>query len=273
MGDTSEIFGGPRLLPIGQFARLAGMNVKALRYYDRVGALRPARVHRLTGYRAYAPWQLRVAEAIELGVDFGLPLRRFAPRYLEGRRAIRYGRLVEDGLAEAEARLRELRARVRLLRELRALMAHGDALAAAEDGTLGPCRLPGWVCRTAPCAPDADPDAVFRRLVADLLADGLRVGYDSGALLLRQGGETRRFLYATLRPPIPKGTRGLFRVPAGDWLCAASDRPLLDPDARLPAPFRDGDALIVERDLFTSDFAIAPPRLEWLRGPLPPRTP
>ena len=45
------------------------------------------------------------------------------------------------------------------------------------------------------------------------------------------------------------------------------------PAARRPAAFLEGDTLIVERDLFTPDFAIAPPRLEWLRAPLPPRFP
>ena len=269
MGDSSEIFGGLGLLPIGPFARLAGVHVKSLRYYDRVGALRPVRVDPDTGYRAYAPWQLLVAEAVSLGVASGLPLRRFAPRYLEPPRAIRYARLVEDGLAEAEARLRELRARVRLLRALRALMAHGDAVSAAPGGLFGPCRLPAWVCRASPVPPGASPAAVFRRLIADLLDDGQRMGYDSGAILLRRGGETRRLLYVALRPPVPKGTRGLLRVPAADWLCAVSDTPLFAPAARLPAAFREGDALIVERDLFTGRFAVAPPRLEWLRADLP----
>ena len=37
------------LLPIGRFARLTGLTVKALRHYDEVGLLEPASVDSATG--------------------------------------------------------------------------------------------------------------------------------------------------------------------------------------------------------------------------------
>ena len=41
------------LLPIGRFARLAGLSVGALRHYDELDLLRPAEVDEITGYRRY----------------------------------------------------------------------------------------------------------------------------------------------------------------------------------------------------------------------------
>src|SRR5262245_15605237 len=52
------------LLSIGRFARLSGLTIKALRHYDEIGLLRPARVDDATGYRYYALAQARDAEAI-----------------------------------------------------------------------------------------------------------------------------------------------------------------------------------------------------------------
>jgi DNA-binding transcriptional MerR regulator len=52
------------LMPIGRFARLTGLTVKALRHYDEVGLLRPAAVDAETGYRSYSPDQVPQAEAI-----------------------------------------------------------------------------------------------------------------------------------------------------------------------------------------------------------------
>lgn len=43
---------------IGQFSQLAKVTVKALRYYDEVGLLKPASVDRWTGYRYYETEQL-----------------------------------------------------------------------------------------------------------------------------------------------------------------------------------------------------------------------
>jgi hypothetical protein len=38
-------------LRIGEFSRLARVSVKALRLYDRLGLLKPARIDELSGYR------------------------------------------------------------------------------------------------------------------------------------------------------------------------------------------------------------------------------
>jgi len=51
-------------LSIGAFARLLGLSVKALRHYDEIGLLKPARVDEWTGYRHYTLAQARDAEAI-----------------------------------------------------------------------------------------------------------------------------------------------------------------------------------------------------------------
>ncbi len=51
-------------LTIGRFSRLSSLTVKALRYYDEIGLLVPARVDEATGYRYYSVSQLDVAELI-----------------------------------------------------------------------------------------------------------------------------------------------------------------------------------------------------------------
>jgi len=52
------------LLSIGQFARLSGLSVGALRHYDELDLLRPADIDRFTGYRRYRAEQLETARVI-----------------------------------------------------------------------------------------------------------------------------------------------------------------------------------------------------------------
>ena len=52
------------LLLVGAFAKRAGLSASALRYYDDVGLLKPARVDETTGYRYYREGQLEQAELI-----------------------------------------------------------------------------------------------------------------------------------------------------------------------------------------------------------------
>jgi effector-binding domain-containing protein len=52
------------LLPIGRFARLTGLTVRAVRHYGELGLLQPAYIDPDTGYRFYAPDQVEDAAAI-----------------------------------------------------------------------------------------------------------------------------------------------------------------------------------------------------------------
>jgi DNA-binding transcriptional MerR regulator len=62
------------LMPIGRFARLTGLSIKALRHYDELGLLPPAAVEAETGYRSYSTEQVERAETIRLLRQLELPL-------------------------------------------------------------------------------------------------------------------------------------------------------------------------------------------------------
>jgi DNA-binding transcriptional MerR regulator len=62
------------LMPIGRFARLTGLSVKALRHYDELGLLPPAAVDAESGYRSYSTAQVERAETIRLLRRLELPL-------------------------------------------------------------------------------------------------------------------------------------------------------------------------------------------------------
>ncbi|MBA2474081.1 MAG: MerR family transcriptional regulator [Pseudonocardiales bacterium] len=64
------------LLTIGAFARASRLSPKALRLYDDLGLLRPARTDPLTGYRLYSPEQLAQARLVAWLRRIGMPLAR-----------------------------------------------------------------------------------------------------------------------------------------------------------------------------------------------------
>ncbi|WP_037605801.1 MerR family transcriptional regulator [Streptacidiphilus rugosus] len=66
------------LLTIGAFARLARLTPKALRLYDELGLLRPARVDPASGYRYYGTDQLEQARLVAWLRLLGMPLARIA---------------------------------------------------------------------------------------------------------------------------------------------------------------------------------------------------
>lgn len=84
------------MLSIGEFARLAGVSVRMLRHYDRLGLLHPQRVDPASGYRSYGASQLDRANRLIALKDLGFTLDQV-------------GRLLDDGLSSASvaALLRE----------------------------------------------------------------------------------------------------------------------------------------------------------------------
>src|ERR1700761_6235682 len=67
-----------KLLTIGEFARLARLSQKALRLYDELGLLPPAKVDEWSGYRYYQPDQLERARLVAWLRRLGMPLAKIA---------------------------------------------------------------------------------------------------------------------------------------------------------------------------------------------------
>src|SRR5262245_51838645 len=62
------------LIPIGRFAQITGLTIKALHIYAANGLLRPVEVDAASGYRYYSITQLTVARRIRLLRSLDMPL-------------------------------------------------------------------------------------------------------------------------------------------------------------------------------------------------------
>jgi effector-binding domain-containing protein len=110
------------MFKIGQFSRFSQVTVKTLRYYDKIGLLKPAEIDRFTGYRYYSASQLPRLNRILALKDLGLSLEQIAqlldgdlsPDQIRGMLRLKQveieGRLEEEQarLARVEWRLRQI---------------------------------------------------------------------------------------------------------------------------------------------------------------------
>lgn len=60
---------------ISEFGKLRNVNINSLRYYEKIGILKPHHVDEKNGYRYYSPDQLPILDVILLCLDFGMPLK------------------------------------------------------------------------------------------------------------------------------------------------------------------------------------------------------
>lgn len=77
------------LIKIGDFAREAGVTVKTLRHYEKLGLLKPTWVNRFNGYRYYAPEQFERLDVLLAYKDAGFSLAQI-------------GKLMDERITESE---------------------------------------------------------------------------------------------------------------------------------------------------------------------------
>ena len=92
---------------ISEFAKLRGININSLRYYEKLGILKPAHIDEKTGYRYYSPEQLPLLNQIILCIQLGIPLKEMA-EYMDENGNLQSQKLLEQGRIVALQRIHEL---------------------------------------------------------------------------------------------------------------------------------------------------------------------
>src|SRR5262245_24206191 len=104
---------------IGEFAQIAQVSGRQLRFYDQLGLLRPDHTDTQTGYRYYSVRQLPRLNSILALKELGLSLEqigallkdKISPSELRGMLTMKRAQ-VEQSLHEEEARLRHIESRI-----------------------------------------------------------------------------------------------------------------------------------------------------------------
>lgn len=92
---------------ISEFAKLRGININSLRYYEKLGILKPAHIDENTGYRYYAPEQVSVLNKIILCIQLGIPLKEMVS-YIDDEGNLNSQLLLEQGRIVAQKRIEEM---------------------------------------------------------------------------------------------------------------------------------------------------------------------
>jgi DNA-binding transcriptional MerR regulator len=158
---------GQELLTVGLMARRSGLTIKALRYYDRTGLLRPAAVDAATGYRLYRGDQVAEARLVRLLRSLDLPLdqvRVAVAAWKDGDDAA-VERLVGEHRRQLDARVTRLRG---ALHRIDHLLAEGLQSAMTEAD-------PDQATATTKSAPGTGSVTDSRLLAAQLFNETWRL--------------------------------------------------------------------------------------------------
>lgn len=92
---------------ISEFAKLRDININSLRYYEKLGILKPAFIDENNGYRYYSAEQVSVLNKIILCIQLGIPLKEMV-EFLDENGNLESQKLLEQGRIVARNRIQEM---------------------------------------------------------------------------------------------------------------------------------------------------------------------
>jgi len=245
-----------RLFPIGVLAKLSGVHIRSLRYYETLGILKPEYIDPETLYRYYTYRQMRVVEAIQYCVELDIPLKKFAEFLSQESGQIDYAALAQYGKKVTEEKMQSILNRQRFLEEMTEGMAH--AAKCAQNGkttTWFPERYFYFAPYTGPQNGGTFQSAMVK-LINDLESNGFQASYSNGVMLRFQGGKPESFCFVEIKKTGKdiSAYPQIFTIPAGAYLCVTAGESSIERAADIFSGQLSEDCVVYETELFLEKF-------------------
>lgn len=219
-------------MSIGKVSKLKNVSIKSLRYYDRIGILKPAFVNTETNYRYYTNDQLYLLDAITVCIRLGIPLKDLN-NYVENS-SINLQKLLYDGKILAEQKIMDIHNCLETLQEtLQNMASPVTGLAKIPESRNGVLLPDGFyhneiVARRMLTVPleEMDIPKYYGQYILKLFVTAQQMGtvvaYPSGVLHEYRNGKYQRHMFLTITGDAPSSqneNHAIRTIGEGDFAC------------------------------------------------------
>lgn len=253
-----------KLLSIGELSKITGVHISSLRYYDKLGILKPAYIDPDTKYRYYSNSQIGMVEAIQACVEMDIPLKEYLSFTENEGHTIHVEQLLEHGKIQAQKKMRAIEAALLRIEQLQKEIEHSNELLNGTGSVI--CQLPQKRYFVVPmAAPMPDGDYVsLDRLHIVATEKGYSIGQELGLLYLYHGDTVERYQFIEVLSPAGKRDKNIMTIPAGKYIAKAMETDSIENAPQLfPAQFaQDYTKIVIETELFTGNADVEKPMFE-----------
>ena len=259
-----------KYLSIGKVSKMKNVSIKSLRYYDKIGILKPAFVNTETNYRYYTEEQLYLLDAITLCIKLGIPLKDLN-NYVEND-SINLQKLLYDGKILAEEKIMDIHKCLEALQDtLQQLSVSVSGLVKIPESRSGLMLPDGFyqntydarLILTVPLE-DMDTPKYYGQYILKLFVSaqqlGLNAAYPSGILHEYRAGQFNRYMFLTINTDDPERVlsnsnhQALRLLPSGCYICRKISTHMSGSVAEeMKEVLRDETYSIIETDTASSE--------------------
>lgn len=258
------------LISIGDMSKLSGVHIKSLRYYDRIGVLKPAWVDPETKYRFYSYAQLGIVDAIQTCVELDIPLSEFSRYTEDGGNEIHFAALLEHGKAMAEKKIKTIRTRINQTEQFQKEIFRAESLRNKKSETTVFPEIQYYTSPIREDITDSELNNQWEELFAEVSKKSFDLGYTFGLLYIFSRENIKRFSCIEIMPT-KIDSNNVYVLPAGQYFskCISESKIETAPE-EFPTLFeQDNDIVVLETELMVGDFSINEPPLLELRCLIP----
>lgn len=260
------------LLSIGQLSKLTDVSMTSLRYYDKLGILRPAYIDPQSGYRYYSFSQGYMVFAIQQCVALGIPLSSF-DSFTQNDQQILFSKVIETGRSVAEQKIEEIKSNLKRLEDVKALIDHAEKCINSQG--VYDCIIPEktyWITKYEGTMGNPEFSKKFINTYCGLIRRNQKRGDDFGILALEENNILQKYLYIQLDTSynVPPKAANVLTLPAARYRCLVQNESNIDNAPKFfPELFcLHYKKIIFDTELFTGNYNFQAPMYE-LRCLLP----
>lgn len=246
-------------LSIGEMSQMTGVHIKSLRYYDRIGVLKPAYIDPDTNYRYYTYPQLGIVDAIQTCVELDIPLKKFSGFIEDEGQEIHYARLLEHGKTLAEKKIRDIREGLKQIEFFLQEIKRGEMLMSQNQPVFRDVRKKRYFTIPLEKSLSIDEyDKVWKNLYDEAISGGYTVGYETGLLYIYQKEDVRRYVFLEIISGGANSQR-ILTLPAGRYISKCVEQIKIETaPEEFPEQFaNDDEKIVVGSVLYAGDLNIS----------------
>ena len=247
-----------RLLSIGEISKLTGVGIKSLRYYEKIGVLKPAHVSPDSGYRYYSFYQTYLIELIRFAIEMDIPLKEF-DKFVDENEVMDFMAFAIHAKEVAEKKMKALNKGLGLINYFQKQIAAQEKYPMGEIYTRN---LPKRYFHLTPY--DGTFHAVDQFEVTKTLADSPFLNeihednawLDYGFLIKHTPKTTIRYIFTEI--PKDKANKNCMTIPKSICHCLQSASPQIENAAEIFGDYLAGcdSWLAIEMEVFSGKVSV-----------------
>ena len=254
------------LIPIGVLSKITNVHIQSLRYYEKIGILKPAYIDMESRYRYYSFSQIKIVEAIQYCVELDIPLKDFNICISDSEQTIDYATLIAYGRKAAYTKIEAIKNKMKHFDIIEHDMLHSQK---CKENTIVTSFLPQKTYYLLPyCGTQTEP--AFRNIVIQLLKEihtsGYKAGYDISLLAKFKNNSTEQYVGSDILDYTgePNDKKNILSIPAGNQYCLKRGQSdILDAPDIFKQYLKNVNSFIaIETDFFSEKYAYYEPDYE-----------